>query len=376
MKINIFLFPLILIFISFSVHSQGELIHIKLCDLPEVVAESSGLLIVDDATIWTHNDSGYDNELFLVDSSGVLLRTVVVTNATNIDWEDLAYDYSGNIWINDAGNNNNTRTDLKLYKVNAADIEESDFVEAEIIFFDYPDQTQFPPPVNNMNFDIEAMVFSRDSLYLFTKNRSNPTSGYTKMYSLPAVAGTYTANLVDSFFVDSDIIRSRVTAADIHFPTGKVALLTRTQIITFSDYGDESFFTGKVERNFFKNRTDQVEALGFLTENTFYMTDEGSPELSIPGSWYHVKPIISSSFEPFAVDFRTIWNPENSSMYLEGKEHNLYSFRLFSINGIALKNGQFLGSKRLTLNTFLPGIYLISVTDNQSEWTTKFIINE
>ncbi len=376
MKIRIFLFQLILILASFSIYSQSELLHIKICDLPEEVAESSGLLIVDDATIWSHNDSGYDNELFLVDSSGTLLRTVVVTNATNVDWEDLAYDYEGNIWINDAGNNSNARTDLKLYKVNAADLAENDFVEAEIIYLDYPDQTQFPPPVNNMNFDIEAMVFSRDSLYLFTKNRSNPTSGYTKMYSLPAVAGTYTANLVDSFFVDSDIIRSRVTAADIHFPTGKIALLTRTQIIIFSDYGEGSFFSGKVERNFFKNRTDQVEALGFLTENTFYMTDEGSPELSIPGSWYHVKPIISSSSEPLAVEFRTIWNPKNSTMYLEGEEQVHYSYQLFSINGTALKNGQFQGNKSLMLNAYLPGIYLMRVSDNSSEWTTKFVIYE
>jgi len=376
MKILVFLNLSILILISFPLYTQSELIHLKICDLPEEVAESSGLLIVDDATIWTHNDSGYENELFLVDSSGMLLRTVTVTNATNVDWEDLAYDYDGNIWINDAGNNNNSRTDLKLYRVNASDLAESDFVEAEFIYFDYPDQAHFPPTVNNMNFDIEAMVFSKDSLYLFTKNRSNPSSGYTKMYSLPALPGAYTANLVDSFFVDSDIIRSRVTAADIHFPTGKVALLTRTQIIIFSDYGDQNFFSGKVERNFFKGRTDQVEAIGFLTEDTFYMTDEGSPENGIPGSWYYVKPIVTSSEEPFAVDFRMRWNPVNSTMSLEGEDHISYYYQVVSINGSIVKNSHFVGFKKLVMNQFLPGIYLLRVTHNNSQWTTKFMVND
>ena len=61
-------------------------------ELPEEVKETSGLLFLNGKII-THNDSGDDANLYEIDSlSGLLLRTISISNATNVDWEDISQD--------------------------------------------------------------------------------------------------------------------------------------------------------------------------------------------------------------------------------------------------------------------------------------------
>ena len=58
--------------------------------MPERVKETSGLLFLD-GKIMTHNDSGDAANLYEIDSlSGIIVRTISISNATNIDWEDMA----------------------------------------------------------------------------------------------------------------------------------------------------------------------------------------------------------------------------------------------------------------------------------------------
>ena len=77
-------------------------------ELPEVVKETSGLLFIDGKII-THNDSGDDANLYELDSlSGNLQRTINITNATNINWEDITED-ENHLYIGDFGNNNVTQ---------------------------------------------------------------------------------------------------------------------------------------------------------------------------------------------------------------------------------------------------------------------------
>jgi hypothetical protein len=95
--------------------------------------ESSGLIFYNN-TIITHNDSGNQANLYEIDAStGTITRTVTITNATNVDWEDIAQDASY-IYIADIGNNYGNRTDLKIYKISKVDYDDADdSAAAEII---------------------------------------------------------------------------------------------------------------------------------------------------------------------------------------------------------------------------------------------------
>jgi len=374
MRYLVLLFNLFQCLIHFG---QVNLSHHKICDLPTEVKESSGLAVVNARQIWTHSDSGYDNELFLVDSNGFLLRTVVVENALNIDWEDLSWDIDSNLWINDAGNNSNYRTNLVLYRINKEDLKNKDTVNADrIITFNFPDQPTIITP-NNVNFDIEAIFHFKDSVFLITKNRSQPTNGFAKLYSVPDQSGTFVATLRDSFFVDEDNSRSRITAADFHFNANKMAMLTRTQIIEFWNFSNTDIFKGEVKRYFFSSRTNQVEGLGFLDENTFYMTDEGSPNNQVNGGWYVVKKEekVSTNKKTTLLDISIHWNPFSKKWKIESFYPERTMAVLTDLNGRVILEQEFQYGTVLSGNSLPQGIYLLIISGENFKHVCKVFVN-
>lgn len=337
----------------------------KVADLPMSVKESSGIVTSGVDKVWTHSDSGYDNELYLVDTTGSLLRTLVVGNAINMDWEDLARDDMQRIWINDAGNNGNGRSDLTLYRIDNPDTHNQDTVQADVLTFNFSDQTAFPPGQGNMNFDIEAMVWFNDSIFLFTKNRSMPFNGYTKMYSLPAQSGNYVAQLRDSLFVDSDIQRGRITAADIDTSTGTIALLTRSMVLCFVNYPGSHFFQGTELRYSFTSRVDQVEALAFINSSELYMTDEGSPANSVPGGLYRVTlSSLLSRTEYQAPSMLRVFE-------IDGTLHVLHygdgMLKIVSTEGKLCHQGLFSKEGNIDVSTFRKGMYIILLQRNDGK---------
>jgi len=69
---------------------------------------------------WTHNDSGNASQLFAISRTGKLLASFDVA-AMNIDWEDIAVDDAGHIYLADIGNNNGWRSVLTVYKLDEPD---------------------------------------------------------------------------------------------------------------------------------------------------------------------------------------------------------------------------------------------------------------
>lgn len=135
----------VLLVIIFPLHSAGQKIK---CDviakLPHEISESSGIVVADSNLVWTMNDSGGGNAIFLVNSQGELLKTLLLNATQNHDWEDLTSD-SAYLYIGDFGNNANRRRDLAIYKFPRAAASDSDHFMPQIISFTFADQTAFPP---------------------------------------------------------------------------------------------------------------------------------------------------------------------------------------------------------------------------------------
>lgn len=233
----------------------------KIGKLPTVANESSGLAKVKGRdSFWTQNDSGGQPELYEIDSSGKLLSTKKIADAQNTDWEDLATDKDGTIYIGDFGNNGNARRTLDVYKVLA------DKSRAEKITFSYADQNAFPPSPDKLNYDCEAFFYSKNNLYLFSKNRST-SNHYVRLYELPTKTGNHSISPKDSIQ-----IKTQVTSADIS-PDGKTfALLTYGKILLFgTENGSINF---KRPLRCLKFAKKQVEALIFLTNSDMMITNE------------------------------------------------------------------------------------------------------
>ncbi len=232
----------------------------KIGQLPFQINESSGLApVFERNTFWTHNDGGGKTELFEIDSIGNLLSTLAIPNTKNIDWEDLAHDDRGHIFIGDFGNNANSRNDLTIYKINQTHPEIQ-----EKITFNFADQKDFPPAKIDFNFDCEAMFWAKDSLFLFSKNRGEK---HTKLYSLPAKPGDY------SIFPKANIyLNANITAADIS-PSGKqFALLSYGKVFLFEIGNNGIDFS--MPQFCIKAPLKQSEALTYITENELLITNE------------------------------------------------------------------------------------------------------
>jgi len=230
--------------------------------LPPVLIETSGIIISSSNEIWTHNDGGNAPILYKIDTNGNIVDSIIISGVPNIDFEDITKDNLGNVYIGDFGNNSHNRTNLVIHKIPNPDSIIGNTVVPQKIFFHYSDQILFPD--TGKNKDCEAMVHFNNQLYLFTKNWGR--NGYTKRYKLPDSAGTYTANLLDSFQTGG-----MVTSADIN-SNGTLVLLEIGKIHLFQNYSSNNFFNGRYTS--FIIPFSQTEAIAFLDSNTFYLTQE------------------------------------------------------------------------------------------------------
>lgn len=249
----------------------------KLADLPPVLKESSGLEYTPEGHIWTIVDSNKPL-LYGIDEHGKFIHTIHLNNV-NHGWEDLTQDDKGNFYIGDFGNNQNTRKSCKIYKIPPPDSVKDIVITAEIINYTYADQKEFPPAPSNLMYDMDAMASFGDHLYLFSKNRTVPFTGYTRVYRLPNTPGTYVAELIDSVNLGpGHMYQTWVTAADISPDKKTLALLTHDKVWLFHCFPGDKFFKG-TKTTIPLNHFSQKEGICFRSNNELYVSDERTHDI-------------------------------------------------------------------------------------------------
>lgn len=257
-----------------------------MADLPPILKEASGAQKTKGSDlIWMVNDAGNSPKVFGLNEKGEIVTTLKLKE-DNHDWEDLTSDDNGNLYVGDFGNNKNERTDLVILKIDKEDLQGTGSIEAEKISFYFPDQKKFPPKKKNRYFDCEAFFYLNDSLYLFTKSRVDGAHGKTTMYKIPANPGNYEAVKTDSYHASCNKISCWTTSADISPDKTKVALLTPSALVIFTNFKGDNFFNGKLKTYEF-NYLTQKESVCFKDNETVYITDEYS--FGIGGNLYELK---------------------------------------------------------------------------------------
>ncbi len=254
-----------------SCSNYGQLTFIT--TLPKKLNENSGIVTLQESRIWVIADNGNPDIIYEVDFKGVLQNTLKVKNAKNKDWEDLTKDEKGNLYIGDFGNNANKRKHLVVYKVPNPIHEKGSKIEAEAIFFEYPEQKEFPPSKEEHLYDAEAFFYFKDALFVITKNRTNPFNGRALIYKIPAKKGKHKAKLVGEINTCQSPKNCQVTAADIS-PDGKtIALLGYGTLWIFTEFEMDNFSNGKMTTINLGVST-QLEALCFSDNTTLLLSDE------------------------------------------------------------------------------------------------------
>lgn len=319
--------------------------------LGSAVPESSGLQYTGQS-LWTINDSNNTPSLYKIDStSGAVLQQVVITNAVNVDWEDLAAD-AQYLYVGDFGNNNGDRRDLRVLRVAKAAIGTGPAVSvtAQAIAFSYPDQTNFSPSPNNHNFDCEAFFYANDSLHLFTKNWGNLRTNY---YTLPAQPGTYVAHFKGSFNVNGLITAADLTAAGTAAGLlGYNSSTGATFLWLLSDFRGTRFFGGNKRRLELPNALviGPAEGLCFVNGFRLFLSNEQlSSIVTVPPRLYSLNagrwlapatPTATAASQLFGVQVTP--NPARQSLRIE-RRHNAtgpLTLRLLDPQGRVLRTAR------------------------------------
>ncbi len=245
---------------------------ITVTELSNKLSESSGLVNVN-SELWTHNDSGSKARLYSIDlSNGKILKTVKVSKASNVDWEDLAVNDT-HLFVGDFGNNEGKRKDLKIYKISLEDLKTKTEVDAEIIEFSYATQTEFTKDTNT-NYDCEAFVVYENKLYLFSKNHGDEK---TDMYVLTIEAGTQVAEKLATYNTNA-----LVTGASMDVDNKILVLIGHANKGTpktwiFSEFTEADFFNGKEKIfSWVTPEKAQIEGVTHKEKGKLYISSEKS----------------------------------------------------------------------------------------------------
>ncbi len=238
------------------------------------ILEASGLVASrnNPYALWTHNDSGDRNRIFLISENGKLLATFTIDSAKHKDWEDITigeengtnYLYIGDIGDNFARNEVNTIYRFPEPQINPQDSPLEDTIsEVQTIRFRYPDGKR----------DAECLMFdpATKDLIVVSKREDN--------------VGIYLAPYPQSF---TEIITlqkvgelpfSQVTAGDIS-PDGKEILIKNyLKVYYWKKEGQESIIEllRKPYINLPYQREVQGEAIAWKIDGSGYFTLSENP---------------------------------------------------------------------------------------------------
>ncbi len=193
-------------------------------DAPEI-PESSG--IVESrrypGVFWTHNDSGNPPEIFAITRQGKLINRFSI-RATNVDWEDIAIDDSGHLYLADIGNNNHNRTQVQVYRVSEPDPR----VRGNALVPDQTFQLRYP----GRPFDAESLFFVGDDAYIIEKDLTFRAPGVYRFHLKAAGAIQTLEKVMDLPWF------TPVTAGDVSRDQKYFAIMSLTGPAIFQIDGD------------------------------------------------------------------------------------------------------------------------------------------
>ncbi|CAN5571285.1 hypothetical protein BH10BAC2_BH10BAC2_28060 [soil metagenome] len=361
-------------------------------NLNTALSESSGLLNWKNL-VWTHNDSGNGPLIYGMNAtSGANQRTVTLSNATNIDWEDIAQDNSF-IYIGDFGNNaNGNRTDLKIYRAAKSAITAGDTVTASVINFSYNDQTDFSAKgANNTNFDCEALIAYGDSLFLFIKDW---VDNKTRLYKLPKKPGTYSATKIGELNVTGLITGAEVLLTEKVIVLSGYNTLLSPFIYLLYDFTGNNFFDANKRKVALNATFTQMEGICSKSSTNFLVSNESYIKFPIntPAklSQLNLASLLNPYYNSGAFSMKNMMVKNNITasinafVTVQSLGNHLYvkkskpavkaaSINIYDINGI-LKLQQYFtnGETAINIHQLTQGFYIAKVSNEDQQTSIKF----
>lgn len=200
------------------------------------IPESSGVVASrrHPGVFWTHNDSGNPPFLYAIRADGSLIRAYPVKAPSNRDWEDIAIDSTGHLYIGEIGNNGARFRQIAVYRVDEPDPAAllAPGQEVPILIVNRTWQLRFP---HAQPFDCESLFIHNGHGYVCSKLFTGQRSG---LYRFPLDDNQLNPATLE--LLGRLPIRWPVTAADISPDAQRLAIMTNAGPYLFKINGDPS----------------------------------------------------------------------------------------------------------------------------------------
>lgn len=238
--------------------------------LDDKIQETSGLIYWENR-FWTMNDDT-DIAIHALDTlSGEILESFELKKTVNRDWEEISQD-ENYLYVGDIGNNVNANSkDLHILRIEKKSLlQKSPIIDT--IYFSYENQTDFSQMKSNQtNFDAEAFVVSKDSIFIFTKQWK---AKKTSLYGFPKTPGNYVAKLKTTFDINGLVTGATYLQDKKIIVLCGYSKLQMPFVYLLYDFKGTDFFSGNKRKIKVKLPFRQVEGIAYKNNLEFYLTNE------------------------------------------------------------------------------------------------------
>ncbi len=205
------------------------------------IPEASGIVASyrNKGYLWTHNDSGDRNRIFLLDSKGKGIREFNLEGATNRDWEAISmaqFPEGSFIYVGEIGDNNAVHAESAIYRVPEPDITATTaqyvtLKNVQKITFKYPDGPR----------DAECFLIDQVSKDIFIVSKRENTKRLYKLSYPQSYTQTTTAEFVQELnFSNIPGTPSYITDGNVSVDNQEIIIKNYLQIFHWRRNTNES----------------------------------------------------------------------------------------------------------------------------------------
>lgn len=256
------------------------------------IDEASGLIASQQnkGYLWTHNDSGDENRIFLIDKNGKGLFQFNLDGASNRDWEAISiasFAEGSYLYIAEIGDNNAQYESCAIYKVPEPTISSNTPVmntlkNVQKITFKYPDGAR----------DAECMLIDQQSkdIYILSKREKNQ-----RLYRLPypqSFTQTMTAEFVEEVSFSSGSNQAfYITDGCISSDNQEILIKNYLQVFHWRRQNNESIPTTikRTAKTLPYTPEPQGEGICFSSDGSSFYTISEKSDNNIPVRLYQSK---------------------------------------------------------------------------------------
>jgi hypothetical protein len=218
--------------------------------------ESSGLAASRrfPGTFWSHNDKGNRPVLFAISRQGATQAQFLVAGKTILDWEDIALDAEGRLYIADTGNNEGARMAVAVHRL--PEPNPATASPASSLSVQHSWDLRFP----NAPFDSEGFFVHDAHGYLVSKVTKDRRA---ELFRFPLAHPEREPVVLE--FVAQLPVTSPVTGADLSPDGRRLALVCKSGVFSFLIEGNPAR-AAQADPARVKFKHDAIEAVCFVPE--------------------------------------------------------------------------------------------------------------